>query len=83
MLDARVSDDYLRYLTLLISGSISEAVGRSDEAIAMYRDAGSLCRGCHSATLALSHALLSKGERGVARGLVERLVNVPVWPTPA
>ena len=82
MLDARASDAYLRYLTLLISGSISEAVGRLDEAIARYRDAGALCRGCHSATLALSHVLLRKGDRDVARDFVNRLVNIPLWPMP-
>jgi tetratricopeptide (TPR) repeat protein len=83
LLDPHPPDDYLRYLTLLVGGSISEARGRTDDAIDDYWDAGALCRGCHSATVALSHALLRKGDRAAARDLIDRLVNVPLWPKPA
>lgn len=75
-----ISDPYLRYLTLLIGGSIHEAAGRLDDAIVKYREARSLCNGCHSATLALSQALLRAGDRDTAYDLVDRLVNVTLLP---
>lgn len=76
----RTSDDHLRYLTLLIEGSIAEAGGHWDRAIARYTQARALCRGCHSATLALSQAFARTGRRVVAHELVERLVTEEVWP---
>jgi tetratricopeptide (TPR) repeat protein len=83
MLDTRIADEHLRYLTLLVAGSISEAAGRADDALAKYRGARVLCRGCHSATLALSHALLRTGDRNAAREVVSQLASIRTWPMPA
>jgi tetratricopeptide (TPR) repeat protein len=83
MLNSRIPDEHLRYLTLLVGGSISEATGRTDAALAMYRGARVLCRGCHSATLALSHALLRAGDRNAAREVVSQLASLRTWPMPA
>ena len=81
-LAAQVTDGHLRYLTLLIGGGISESAGRQREAVDKYRGARALCRGCQSATLALSQILLRMGDRKGARDLVDRLVNVSAWPVP-
>jgi tetratricopeptide (TPR) repeat protein len=83
MFNTRIADEHLRYLTLLVGGSISEAMGRADDALAKYRGARVLCRGCHSATLALSHALLRTGDRHTARDVVSQLASLRTWPMPA
>lgn len=81
-IDRRATDGHLRYLTVLIGGSIAESAGRLDEAIDRFRQARALCRDCHSATLALSQALVRTGDRAAANELVDRLVNDAAWPPP-
>lgn len=81
--DTRALSPHLRYLTVLIGGGIAEAAGRGDEAVRRYEEARALCRGCQSATLALSRTNLRAGNRAAAHQLVESLVHESPWPTPA
>lgn len=75
----------LRYLALMIAGSVDEARGQLADAAARYVTAGRLCRGCQSASLALSHARLRTGDRTAARDLVDGVlrssVSVDPWWT--
>lgn len=79
----RAEGAYLRYLAWLIGAGISASQGRVDEAIARYREARTNCRRCPSAIIGLSHALLGRGDREVARGLVREIVTDEVWPPPS
>lgn len=82
-IDRAATDAHLRYLTLLIEGSIAEAAGLREQAIAKYSQARASCRGCQSATLALSQAFVRTGKRVVAQELIEHLLDEDVWPLPA
>jgi tetratricopeptide (TPR) repeat protein len=73
-------DPYLRYQGLLITGAIDEARGRFADATDRYRAARDLCRGCQSATFALSHALVQIGDEVAALEIVDRALHASPPP---
>jgi tetratricopeptide (TPR) repeat protein len=63
------ADLHVRYLAFLVRGEALRALGRSDDAVAAFRQALAIWPGAQSATVALMTLLVNRGERQEAAAL--------------